>query len=114
MYFDVAYSKEAVGAGVVLIYLKNEKIHLSNKLEFEAINNVAKHEALFLGLEETWKMQIIELVSFGDSKLMVQQIIGGYKNKHPRMRAYINYVWYLIHNFYKCFNTTALSREFNQ
>jgi ribonuclease HI len=69
MYFDGAYSKEGVGAGVVLISPKKEEIHLSYKLEFEATNNVVEYEALILGLEATRKMQITELVVFGDSNL---------------------------------------------
>jgi ribonuclease HI len=66
MYFDGAYSKEGVGAGVVLISPKKEEIHLSYKLEFEATNNVVEYEALILGLEAARKMQITELVVFGD------------------------------------------------
>jgi ribonuclease HI len=110
MYFDGAYSKEGVGAGVVLISPKKEEIHLSYKLEFEATNNVDEYEALILGLEAARKMQITELVVFGDSKLVVQQIKVHYQTRHPRMRAYKNQVWDLIDNFYKDFNIT-LSQE---
>jgi hypothetical protein len=56
MYFDGAYSKEGMGARVVLISHKKEEIHFSYKLEFEATNNVAEYKALILGLEATRKM----------------------------------------------------------
>jgi hypothetical protein len=67
MFFDGAYSKEGVGAGIVLISPTQKEIHLSYKLEFEATNNVVEYEALILGLEATRKMQITKLVEFGDS-----------------------------------------------
>jgi ribonuclease HI len=86
---------------------------LSYKLEFEATNNVVEYEALILGLEVARKMQITELVAFGDSELVVQQIKGHYQTRNPRMRAYKNQVWDLIDNFYEAFNITVVSREFN-
>jgi hypothetical protein len=66
MHFDGAYSKEGVGVGVVLISPSKKEIHFSYKMEFEATNNVAEYEALILGLKATRKMQITELVVFGD------------------------------------------------
>ena len=72
MVFYGAYSKEGVGAGIVLISPTQKKIHLSCKLEFEAKNNVVEYEALILGLEESRKMQITNLVVFWDSEVVVQ------------------------------------------
>jgi hypothetical protein len=83
-------------------------------LEFEATNNVAEYEASILGLEVARKMHITKLVAFVDSELIVHQIRGGYQTRHLIMRACKNQVWDLIDNFYKDFNITALSREFNQ
>jgi ribonuclease HI len=114
MFFDGAYSKEGVGAGVVLISPTKREIHLSYKLEFEATNNVVEYEALILGLEAARKMKITKLVAFGDSELVVQQIKGFYQTRHPRMRAYRNQVWDLIDNFYEAFNIFVVLREFNQ
>jgi len=71
MVFDGVYSKEGVGAGIVLISPTQKEIHFSCKLEFEAKNNVVEYEALILGLEESRKMQITKLDTFGDSKLVV-------------------------------------------
>jgi ribonuclease HI len=75
---------------LLLISPKKEEIHLSYKLDFDTTNNVVKYEALILGLEAARKMQITELVTSGDSKLVVQQIKGFYETRHPRMRAYKN------------------------
>jgi hypothetical protein len=51
MYFDGAYLKEGVGAGVVIISPKEEEINFSYKLDFEATNNIGEYEALILVLE---------------------------------------------------------------
>jgi ribonuclease HI len=114
MFFDGAYSKERVGACIVLISPTQKEIQFSYKLEFEATNNVVEYEALILGLEATRKMQITKLVAFGDSELVVQQVKGSYQTRHPRMRAYRNQVWDMIDNFYEAFNIFVVLREFNQ
>jgi len=41
MFFDEAFSKEVVGAGVVLMSPTQECIHLSFKLTFQVTNNIA-------------------------------------------------------------------------
>jgi hypothetical protein len=50
MLFDGASSREGVGAGVVFVSPTHKTMSLSYKLEFETTNNVAKYEALVLGL----------------------------------------------------------------
>ena len=70
--FDVAYSQEGNRVGVLLISPKGCLVPLSFKLEFEATNNVAKCEALLLGLQASWNMNIQNLKVFGDSKLVVR------------------------------------------
>ena len=59
-------------------------------------------------------MEIVELVAFGDSELVVQQIKGHYQKHNPRMMPYGNQVWDLIDYFYEALNITIVSREFNQ
>ena len=50
MYFNGSSSKEGAGAGVVLVSPEGENVCLMYKLEFQTTNNVAKYEALVLGL----------------------------------------------------------------
>jgi len=66
MYFYGSYSKGLV-SGVVLISPTKQEILLSYKLDFEATNNVVEYEDLILGLEDAKKIQIKNLVEFGDS-----------------------------------------------
>ena len=53
MYFDGSSSKEGAGAGIVLISHGGENVCLMYTLEFQAINNRTKYEALVLGMRAT-------------------------------------------------------------
>lgn len=70
MFFYGAFSKEVVGVGVVLVSPTQECIHLSFKLTFQVINNIAEYEALILGLNTTKEMGIKGLKVFGDVDLI--------------------------------------------
>lgn len=71
MFFDGACSKEAVGAGVVFVSPTHEYIHLSFKLTFQVINNIAEYEALIMGLSASKEMGIEGLKVFGDADLII-------------------------------------------
>jgi ribonuclease HI len=113
LFFDGAFSREGVGAGMVLVSPTQETIPLSYKLEFETTNNVAEYEALVLGLRAAKDMGIKEISMFGDAELVVNQVINIYQAKHPRLRSYRNEVWDLIDNFFLAFNISFISREEN-
>lgn len=74
LFFDGAYTKEGVGAVVVLIPPQGERITISHKLQFETTNNVAEYEALILGLEIARKIGVRSISVFRDSELTVQQV----------------------------------------
>jgi len=71
MFFDGACSREAAGAGLVPISPTQECIHLSFKLTFQVTNNIAKYEALILGLNTAKEMGIKHLKVFGDADLII-------------------------------------------
>ena len=86
----------------------------SFKLDFEATNNVAKYEALLLGLQTTRNMNIQNLKVFGDSELVVRQVRSQCQTKHPRLKAYRNEVWDLVENFFFSFNIQFMQRDKNK
>ena len=59
MYFDVASAQNSAGTGVVLISPSKENVHLSYKLDFKTMNNVAEYEALLLGVKVAKEMGIM-------------------------------------------------------
>ena len=74
MYFDRAYSKAGKSAGIVIISPSNKIYNIVFRLEFEAPNNVAEYEALFLGLETAKDTDIKMLNIKGDSVLVILQL----------------------------------------
>ncbi|KAH9315515.1 hypothetical protein KI387_024142, partial [Taxus chinensis] len=46
LYFDGSRSRNGMGAGVVLISPKDEKLFFTHRLQFACSNNVAEYEAL--------------------------------------------------------------------
>ncbi|XP_075095504.1 uncharacterized protein LOC142173755 [Nicotiana tabacum] len=79
MYFDgVAHCGEA-GAGVVFVTSQGEVLPYSFTLTKLYSNNVAKYQALIIGLEMAVEMKRLQLQVFGNSQLEVNQLLGGYK-----------------------------------
>ncbi|KAK4383797.1 hypothetical protein Sango_2742600 [Sesamum angolense] len=73
MYFDGASHKEGAGAGV------------------NCSNYVAEYQALILGLEIAVDTKQLPLKVYGDSQLVVNQLLGHYEVKKPELLLYHNY-----------------------
>jgi len=99
MFFDGAFSKEATGEGVVIVFPPQECIHLSFKLTFQVTNNIAKYEALILGLNATKEMGIKSLKVFGDADLIIQQVNKTFQENYPRLNAYKDEAWKVTGSF---------------
>ena len=93
MYFDGDYSKARKGVGITIISPSNKIYKFAFILEFEASNNVAEYEALFLGLETAKDMGIKMLNIKGDSYLVILQLKNQYQCKSDRLRKYRNSIW---------------------
>jgi ribonuclease HI len=52
----------------------------------EATNNVAEYRALLLGLERTLALGVEDLEVRSDSELLVRQLQGRYRVKHPGLQ----------------------------
>ena len=112
MHFDGAVGKEGAGVGVYVACPAFEYKSFSFKLYFECTNNVAKYEALILGIKMIKKLEIKKVIIYGDSKSMINQVKGIYQVKHPRMRAYRNIVLDLLQDIPK-YQFVVVPREQN-
>ena len=91
MHFDGACSKEGVWAGItILAPYFIEQANFSYKFYFSCTNNIVEYEALLLGLQSLKRMQAKRVYIYGDSDLILKQVMGTYQVKHPRMRDYRN------------------------
>ncbi|MBA4371062.1 MAG: ribonuclease H [Coriobacteriaceae bacterium] len=52
----------------------------------EATNNVAEYEALIMGLGAALALGVSSIEVLADSELLVRQVTGTYRVKHPNMR----------------------------
>ena len=74
------------GAGAVLIDGTGRVIAELTKFLGTTTNNVAEYNGLIIGLEEARRLGVDELDVRMDSKLVVEQIGGRWKIKHPNMK----------------------------
>jgi ribonuclease HI len=82
----------SLGAGIILISPKGEKLHYVLQIHFTASNNVAKYEALVHGLKLAKEIGIRRILCFGDSDLVVHQVLGDWDAKDANMASYRFYV----------------------
>ena len=91
MYFDGAAHRGEAGAGVVFITLQEEILPFYFTLKQCCSNNVGEYQALILGLEMVVDIKQLYLQIFGDSQLVINQLLGSYEVKKPEFRPYHDY-----------------------
>ncbi len=64
-----------------------------------ATNNVAEYRALIAGLEKAKELGAKRLIIRGDSELIIKQMRGEYRVKHPDMRELYDEAQHLLHQF---------------
>ncbi|KAL0462269.1 UNVERIFIED_CONTAM: hypothetical protein Slati_0114500 [Sesamum latifolium] len=91
MYFDGASHKEGAGAGVVFVTSEGEVLPYSFTLTQNCSNNMAEYQALIFGLEMAVDTKQRHLKVYGDSQLVINQLLGLYEVKKPELLPYHNY-----------------------
>lgn len=74
------------GAGAILLGERGEVVAELHRALGRATNNVAEYEALILGLEEAKRRGIARIDVRMDSMLVVRQMQGLWRIKHPGLR----------------------------
>lgn len=74
------------GAGAVLLDADGHVIAELTKFLGVTTNNVAEYQGFIIGLEEARRRGIDDLDVRMDSKLVVEQVSGRWKIKHPNMK----------------------------
>ena len=77
-YFDGASNKKGCGVGVLLISPKEHTL-ISVKLHFDVTNNAAEYEACIIGLKVAVASSVQKLRLYGDSSLIINQVLGRWK-----------------------------------
>ena len=96
MFFDRAAQCSGAGAGVVFVTSKGDVLPYAFTLIKCCSNNVAEYQALILGLEMAMDAKKTCLEVFGDSKLVINQVLLHYDVKKPELISYYKYARRLL------------------
>lgn len=75
------------GIGVVLLAQDGTPLVTLGRFIGRATNNVAEYTALLVGLQEAKKLGARKIIIRGDSELIIKQMRGEYRVKHPDMKV---------------------------
>ena len=88
MYFDGAARSDGAGAGAVFISPEKHVLTYSFILTQLCSNNMAEYQALILGLQMAFRMGIKDLDIYGDSQLVIKQLLEEYEVKKHDLISY--------------------------
>jgi ribonuclease HI len=114
MYFDGSKRVRGARAGVVLISPQGDKLKYVLRISFpQASNNEAEYEALLHGMKMAKACGATRLRIFGDSNLVVQQVMNRWDTVSDNMTSYQNLYYYLEGTFDGC-DVSHISRASNE
>jgi ribonuclease HI len=87
------------GIGVILRAADGTSLLTLGRYIGRATNNVAEYRALITGLEQAKKLSARRLIIRGDSELIIKQMRGEYRVKHPDLRPLYDEAQLLLHQF---------------
>ena len=92
MFFDGSKMLNGSGAGVVLVSPRGDKLIYVLQIHFDSSNNEAEYEALLYGLRMAISLGVRRLMVYGDSDLVVNQVMKEWDVISPAMTGYCNAV----------------------
>jgi ribonuclease HI len=103
MYFNGSKRVQGAGAGVVLLSPQGDKLKYVLRMSFpQASNNEAEYEALLHGMKIAKACGATQMKIFGDSNLVVQQVMNRCDAISDKMTTYRNLYYYLERTFDGC------------
>lgn len=87
------------GIGVVIRAQDGTPLVTLGRFLGKCTNNVAEYRALITALEEAKKLGARRIVIRGDSELIIRQMLGQYRVKHPDMKVLYEEAKELFHQF---------------
>ncbi|CAM8928971.1 unnamed protein product [Rhodiola kirilowii] len=99
MFFDGAVRRDGAGAGVVFVSPKNHLLPFSFTLTQLCSNNMAEYQALLLGLQMARQISIDKMDIYGDSQLVINQVLGDYEVRKDDLIPYHRHATQLLNEF---------------
>jgi ribonuclease HI len=88
MYFDGSLNLEGASAGVLFISPQGDHLKYILQIHYKASNNNAEYEALIHGLRIAVSLGIKRLITYSDSKVIIDQVNKACDIKKDSMNAY--------------------------
>jgi ribonuclease HI len=88
MYFDGALNLEGAGSSALLISPQGEQLKYVLQIHYKVSNNGAEYEALIHSLRIAVSLGIKRLLTFGDSKVVIEQVNKEWDCVKDTMDAY--------------------------
>ncbi|CAM8984212.1 unnamed protein product [Rhodiola kirilowii] len=99
MFFDGAARSDGAGAGVVFVSPENHLLPFSFTLTQLCSNNMAEYQALLLGLQMARQIRIDKMDIYGDSQLVINQVLGEYEVRKDDLIPYHRHATQLLNEF---------------
>ena len=87
MYFDGTLNLDGAGAGIIFISPRDKQLKYVLQLLFKATNNAAEYEALIHGLRIAASLGIKRLLTYRNSKDIIQQVNKDWDCTQEKMDA---------------------------
>ncbi|XP_068317057.1 uncharacterized protein [Pyrus communis] len=99
MFFDGSSRADKAGAGVVFMLPQRQVLPYSFRLNELCSNNVTEYQALIIGLQMAIDMEITNLERYGDSKLIINQLLTKYELRKDNLVPYFRLATQLLQKF---------------
>ncbi|KAL0319755.1 UNVERIFIED_CONTAM: hypothetical protein Sradi_5237000 [Sesamum radiatum] len=99
MFFDGEVRSDGAGAGVVFVSLEKQVLTYSTVLSELCSNNAAEYQALIISFQMALEMGIIEMEVYGDSKLIINQLLNIYEVKKDDLVPFFRQASHLLKGF---------------
>ncbi|XP_024156245.1 uncharacterized protein LOC112164254 [Rosa chinensis] len=113
LYFDGSSTSDSAGARIVIESPTGQKHQYAFKLDFNCTNNQAEYEALIIGLEVLEELGATRVKVFGDSLLVINQMLQVFRCSNLSLATYYAAAQQLL----SCFHDVEfhhLPRELNR
>src|SRR5439155_2053392 len=87
------------GIGIVLRAQDGTPLLTLGRFIGRATNNVAEYQALIIALQKAQELGAKKLLIRGDSELIIKQMNGEYRVRHPELKPLYEEAYQLLHQF---------------
>ena len=99
LFFDGSSCKQGGGIGFVIISPRGANFEFAFPIEPMVTNNQAEYEAVLRGIQLLHEVKAEAIEIFGDSLLIINQLIGLYECKEDTLRRYYDECQRLLKEF---------------